>query len=63
MALLYGVGGNVSPSGKGNLPVLPSSSWGYYLGLLGAVSAVSVVLLIGSMRVFRRQEGDFAEEL
>ncbi len=48
---LYGVSGATIPSGRGTkqVPVLPSDQW--------------VVALVGAMWVFRRSEGDFAEEL
>ena len=62
---LYGVTPARIPSGRGTttVPVLPSAQWGFYLGLLGAVAAVSLLLIVGAMRVFRKAEGDFAEEL
>jgi ABC-type polysaccharide/polyol phosphate export permease len=52
----------VTVNGKA-VPLLPTGGYPFYLGLLGAVSLVSILLLIGSSRVFRRMEGDFAEEL
>jgi ABC-type polysaccharide/polyol phosphate export permease len=44
-------------------PMLPDHGYLWYLGLLGLVGAISVVLLVGAMRIFRRLEGDFAEAL
>jgi len=44
-------------------PMLPNHGYGWYLALLGIVGAISCLLLIGGMRIFRRLEGDFAEAL
>ena len=55
---LYGI--ETADDGTRILPV-ESSLW--YLRNLGAVAAVSVVLLLLALRVFTRVEGDFAEEL
>ncbi|MHB8464867.1 MAG: ABC transporter permease [Acidimicrobiales bacterium] len=44
-------------------PILPTHGELWYLGLLGIVAVVSIVLGLGAWRVFRRLEGDFAEEL
>jgi len=44
-------------------PILPDHGYGWYLLILGIVGAISIVLLIGASRVFRRMEGDFAEDL
>ena len=43
--------------------ILPAHGELWYLGMLAIVGAVSVALLVGASRVFRRSEGDFAEEL
>jgi ABC-2 type transport system permease protein len=43
--------------------LLPAHGYLWYLGVLALVGAVSVLLLVGAMRTFRRLEGDFAEEL
>jgi ABC-2 type transport system permease protein len=43
--------------------LLPDHGYLWYVGMLTLVGAISLVLLIGAMRVFRRAEGDFAEEL
>jgi ABC-2 type transport system permease protein len=43
--------------------ILPSHGYLWYLGLLGAVATVSLVVLVLAHRVFRRLEGDFAEAL
>lgn len=44
--------------------ILPAhAGYGYYLGILGAVIAGSLAILVLSARVFRRLEGDFAEAL
>jgi ABC-type polysaccharide/polyol phosphate export permease len=50
-------------SGATTTPMLPTHGYLWYLGVLALVGAVAVVLLVGAMRVFRRLEGDFAEEL
>lgn len=52
----------VSVNGK-NVPLLPHGGYPFYLAMLGAVALGSVILLLGTSRVFRRLEGDFAEEL
>jgi len=60
---LYGKpNATVTVNGK-PVPLLPAGGYPFYLGLLGAVSLFSFLLLLGSARVFRRMEGDFAEEL
>jgi len=43
--------------------LLPPHGELWYLGMLALMGLVSVVLLIGASHVFRRSEGDFAEEL
>jgi ABC-2 type transport system permease protein len=43
--------------------LLPQGGYALYVGMLGAVCLVSVLLLLVTSRVFRRLEGDFAEEL
>ena len=43
--------------------LLPAHGYLWYLGVLAIVGTVSVLLLVGAMRTFRRLEGDFAEEL
>ena len=44
-------------------PMLPQHGELWYLAVLALVGLVSAVLLVGASRVFRRLEGDFAEEL
>jgi ABC-2 type transport system permease protein len=43
--------------------LLPNHGYLWYVGVLVLVGAVSTVLLVGAMRVFRNSEGNFAEEL
>lgn len=50
-------------TGASTTPMLPTHGYLWYLGVLAIVGAVSLVLLVGALRVFRRLEGDFAEEL
>ncbi|MEJ7763941.1 MAG: ABC transporter permease [Acidimicrobiales bacterium] len=47
----------------GEVKLLPEVGVGYHLVLLTALLAVSLVLLVAAMAVFRRVEGNFAEEL
>jgi ABC-type polysaccharide/polyol phosphate export permease len=51
--------------GKGQTTnILPAhAGYGFYVGLLAIVAAVSVMLLLLTARLFRRLEGDFAEAL
>jgi len=44
-------------------PILPGHGYLWYLGVLGIVAALSALMLVGAARVFRKLEGDFAEEL
>jgi ABC-2 type transport system permease protein len=44
-------------------PMLPHHGYLWYLSVLALVGAISMVLLVLASRVFRRLEGDFAEEL
>jgi ABC-2 type transport system permease protein len=44
-------------------PLLPHEGYLWYVGILCAVAAVSLVLLVLAARVFRHREGDFAEAL
>lgn len=48
---------------EGTLPLLPEVGIRWHLAFLLAVLAGSTVLLLVSMRLFRRLEGNFAEEL
>jgi ABC-2 type transport system permease protein len=43
--------------------LLPNHGYLWYVGVLLLVGAISTVLLVGAMRVFRNSEGNFAEEL
>ena len=57
---------NVIESGSGDsiTPILPAGvGAGWYLWHLALVGAVSVVLLLGALRLFSRLEGNLAEEL
>ena len=53
----------VHPKNGPVTPMLPNHGELWYLALLGAVAVFSIVLGLGAWRVFRRLEGDFAEEL
>ena len=48
---------------EGTLPLLPEVGIRWHLTFLMAVLVASLVLLVASMKLFRRLEGNFAEEL
>jgi ABC-2 type transport system permease protein len=61
---IYGnVAGAVKPLNPGALPVIATYGGMFYLELLGVVLLGSLVLLYFAMLIFRRVEGNFAEEL
>ncbi|MGO9560871.1 MAG: ABC transporter permease [Acidimicrobiales bacterium] len=61
---IYGnVPGAVRPLNAGAVPVIATYSGIFYLELLGGVLLGSLVLLYLAMLIFRRVEGNFAEEL
>jgi ABC-2 type transport system permease protein len=49
--------------GDGLQPILPDAGWFWYARNLGVLAVVSLVILAVAMAVFRRVEGNFAEEL
>jgi ABC-2 type transport system permease protein len=49
--------------GASHRPVLAAGGYGFYLRWLGVAAALSLALLWVALRVFRRLQADFAEEL